>query len=414
VVIRFLALALLGAWAPLAPLPAQRGWTARLSGQGILVYTHVDPIPGGGTLSEGRLVQPILMLDLGALRQHLSLHTTADFEGWTMPHGELAPGAWGEGYVDRRHPHTYVHELMVSAADVFGRLDGAARTTLAVGKGFVPFGTDDPMSRPVERYPVNHHLSQILERALLMAAVQVDRLTLEGALFNGDEPENPGQAPNLERFGDSWSARLTLRPAAGFEYQVSTADVFSPESRVGAGTDARKWSTSLRAERRAGSVSWYGLAEWARTSEAGGVFIFHSLLAEGVARVGRHHSYYRFERTERPEDMRTLDPFRNVRPLVDNSILGIDRWSIHTVGYGVRVGAQSSPVELRPFAEGSYGRIARVGGGLFDPATFYGRDSFWSVTVGVRAGWGLRGHRMGHYGVPMETMETMETMDHAP
>ncbi len=410
-VIRILALTLLGAWAPLAPLPAQRGWTARLSGQGILVYTHVDPVPGGGTLSEARLVQPILMLDLGALRQHLSLHTTADFEGWTMPHGELAPGDWGEGYVDRRHPHTYVHELMVSAADVFGRLDGAARTTLAVGKGFVPFGTDDPMSRPVERYPVNHHLSQILERALLMAAVQVDRLTLEGALFNGDEPENPGQAPNLERFGDSWSARLTLRPAAGFEYQVSMADVFSPESRVGAGTDARKWSTSLRAERRAGSVGWYGLAEWARTSEAGGVFIFHSLLIEGAARTGRHQPYYRLERTERPEDTRTLDPFRNVRPVLDNSILGIDRWSIHTVGYGVRVGVQTSPVEVRPFVESSYGRIARVGGGLFHPAAFYGRDTFWSVTVGVRASWGLRGHRMGHYGVPMEAMETM---DHAP
>ena len=39
-----------------------------------------------------------------------------------MPHGQLATGAYGEGYYDRRHPHTYVHELMLTGADVLGRL----------------------------------------------------------------------------------------------------------------------------------------------------------------------------------------------------------------------------------------------------------------------------------------------------
>jgi hypothetical protein len=60
---------------------------------------------------------------------------------------------------------------------------------------------------------------------------------------------------------------------------------------------------------------------------------------------------------------------------------------------------------LEPFVEVSYGQIAKVGGGLFDPATFYGRDSFRSGSVGLRLDWGMRGHRMGHYGVPMETMD---------
>ena len=142
-------------------LAAQHTPTATLSGQGILIYTHVDPIPGGGTLGEMRLVQPIVMLDATAFGHRLMLHASADFEGWTVPNGELAPGVWGEGYVDRRHPHTYVHELMLSFR--------APHTTISAGKGFVPFGTDDPMSRPVERFPVNHHLSQVLERALAMA-----------------------------------------------------------------------------------------------------------------------------------------------------------------------------------------------------------------------------------------------------
>src|SRR2546426_6549297 len=55
--------------------------------------------------------------------------------------------------------------------------------------------------------------------------------------------------------------------------------------------------------------------------------------------LSRSQPYYRFERTERPEDMRTLDPFRSVRPHLDNSILGTSRWSIHTLGYGLRLGA---------------------------------------------------------------------------
>jgi hypothetical protein len=384
--------------------------TATLSGQAILIYTTVDPIPGGGTLGEVRLVQPIVMLDATGFGRRVLLHASVDFEGWTVPNGELAPGDWGEGYVDRRHPHTYLHELVISFPDVFGRLDGTVRTTLSAGKGFVPFGSDDPMSRPIERFPVNHHLSQLLERALAMAAVSAGRATVEVAAFNGDEPTSPGDTPNLSRFGDSWAARLTLRPVSGIEWQVSTAAVHSPENRPGAGTDARKWSSSIRTDRDLGGVRMYGLAEWARTSEAQGAFVFHTVLFEAGLTAGRHHPYYRFERTERPEESRAFDEFRTVRPLLDNAILGITRWSIHTVGYDVRLRAAKRRLALNPFVELSFGKISTVGGGLFDPAAVYGRDSFRSVSIGLRVDWGMRGHRMGHYGVPME-MPDMSSMD---
>jgi hypothetical protein len=355
------------------------------------------------------------MLDVGALCHRLLLHAAMDFEGWTIPHGELAPGDWGEGFVDRRHPHTYVHELIVSAPALLGRQDGPVRASFAAGKGFVPFGSDDPMSRPVERYPVNHHLSQLLERALAIIAVDAHHATLEATVFNGDEPTRPGQFPNLSRFGDSWAARVTLRPIAGLEWQGSTAFVHSPEDRGGAGTDARKWSSSLRVDRPLHAARLYALAEWARTSEADGFFVFHSALAEAALTAGRHRLYYRFERTDRPEEARTLDPFRTVRPPLDNSTLGTTRWSIHTFGYGVSSTGMHGRLDLEPFAELSTGRIAEVDAGLFDPAAVYGRDTFWSVSVGLRVGTGMRGHRMGHYGVPMEMphMAPMEMSDRA-
>ncbi len=108
---------------------------------------------------------------------------TLNFERWTLDLGELNAGIWGEGYVDRRHPHTFVHELV---ATLQGRMLGLDLSVTG-GKGFAPFGTDDPMVRPFVKYPANHHLAQILERGVLIAAVRRGALLLEGGIFNGDE-----------------------------------------------------------------------------------------------------------------------------------------------------------------------------------------------------------------------------------
>ena len=348
------------------------------------------------------------MAQAGAFSNRLRLVGTFNLEGLTIPDGELTPGAWGEGFVDRRHPHTYFHELMVSAHDLLGQADGATLVSLALGKGFAPFGTDDPMARPVLRYPVNHHLAQILERVVVIAGVRAGPAALEASLFNGDEPERPGQWPKLSRFGDSWSARVTVLPVPRLELQGSHARVRSPEHRPGAGTHQSKWSLSGR---------WadgprYGLVEWARTSEAEGLFVFDSFLAEGAWTTGRHRLHYRFERTERPEEERTLDRFRSVRPHLENSIQGTTRWTIHTAGYGFNLGHAAQPLGAIPFVELSHGRIADSDSGLFDARLFYGKTSFWSVSLGVRLNFGMEMHRMGRYGVAQDTAEEPETVHH--
>lgn len=370
-----------------------RGW---LGAGGVLAYEAASVTPGGGSLGELRLLQPTLMLHAGAWHR-LRATATLNFEGVTIPGGELALGNWGEGFVDRRHPHTYVHELVVSADDLLGSSDGPARVSLTAGKGFAPFGTDDPMVRPFLRFPVNHHLSQILERAVLIGGARTRLVAGEIGLFNGDEPERPGQWPRIGgRFGDSWAARLTLYPGAGTEVQASYADVHSPEHRPGAGTDQAKWSLSARWSRPVGGHPLYGLLEWARTSEANGFFVFHSLLAEGAWAAGRHRLQYRFERTERPEEER-VSRFRSLRPHLENSILGVTRWTVHTAGYTI-AGPDVGGVRLSPLLEVSYGKIHPVGGGVFDVESLYGQDHFWSLSVGVRVGAGMSMHRMGRYG----------------
>ncbi len=380
---------------------AQSAPWARVGVGAILAYERSDIVPGGGSanaggaLGEVRVVRPAIMG--AAVWRRLRLVGMLNLEGAAIPDGELALGDWGEGFVDRRHPHTYLHEFVFSATDLLGRHDGSAGLSVSAGKGFAPFGTDDPMVRPFLRYPVNHHLSQILERAVAIAAVRTRIVSAEVGLFNGDEPERPGQWPRVGgRFGDSWAVRLSAYPAAGLELQASHARVHSPEHRPGAGTDQVKWNLSTRWSRRVGRYPVYGLVEWARTSEAGGFFIFHSILAEGAWTAGRHRLQYRFERTERPEEER-ISGFRSLRPHLENSILGTTRWTVHTAGYEVAA-VRNSRFRLSPVVEISYGRIAEVGGGVFDVANAYGKNHFWSLSLGLRLGAGLGIHRMGRYG----------------
>ncbi|HET6797427.1 MAG TPA: hypothetical protein VFH40_09725, partial [Gemmatimonadales bacterium] len=190
------------------PAGAQDRPSIELGAHGVFEFTRADPIPGNRSLSEVRLVQPSIMLHAVALDNRLRLLGMLNLEGQTIPDGELTPGDWGEGFVDRRHPHTYVHELTLAIDQMVTRGKWPVRLSLVGGKGFAPFGTDDPMSRPVLRYPVNHHLAQILERVIGIAGVRAGPVLLEGGLFNGDEPERPGQWPRFSRFGDSWSSRL--------------------------------------------------------------------------------------------------------------------------------------------------------------------------------------------------------------
>jgi len=371
--------------------------SVRWGAQAFPALTETNVVPGARSLGEARVLLPVAMLHAAALGGRLRLVATANFEKYTIPHGELAPGNWGESFEDRRHPHTLVHELML--------VGGGPHYFVAAGKGFVPFGTDDPMTRPAVLFPVNHHLSQILERAVAMAGLGMRWGSLEGAVFNGDEPISPGSWPAWDRFGDSWALRLTVRPVPGLETQASHAWVHSPENRPGAGPDDRKTSVSARWERG----RWYGELEWARTATADGFFVFRSVLGEGALQLPGHRPYVRIERSERPEEERVFaSPFRTRRPLFENSILGITRWTIVTAGDAIEL--RRGMLRYAPFLEASWIGIARVGGGVFDPATFYGREHGASITVGIRLAIGMTMHRMGRYDLTPAEGNTRMTM----
>lgn len=378
--------------------PERARWS--LGAQAIPLATHATPAVNGEARTEAYLTQPMVMAHAGLAGGRVELMGTLNLEGLTLRRGELNAGIWGEGYVDRRHPHTYLHEAVAVLRPL--PAGGPLDLSLTVGKGFVPFGTDDPMVRPFVKFPANHHLAQVLERTVAVAAVRGGPVLLEGALFNGDEPEGPGDLPRLRRFGDSWALRGTLEPVPGMEASVSHARLESPEHPQGGVLDQRKWSAALRWERGGGAERRdYALLEWARTGEydlGREAFRFPTLLAEGALRRRGVEVAARWERTDRPEGERLIDPFRTPVPHHDISILGITRWRIATLGASTGV-APRGPVRLRPFVEASHLRASRVQpGSFFVPAEFYGAERMWSLSAGVRVEAGSMHGRMGRYG----------------
>ena len=95
-----------------------------LSAMATVVSTTASPAQSGRSRTEIQLTQPMLAARGARFAGVLQYSAMLNAEHWTMPNGEPVPGIWGEGFVERRHPHTVVHEVMLSAAGQRGALQG--------------------------------------------------------------------------------------------------------------------------------------------------------------------------------------------------------------------------------------------------------------------------------------------------
>ena len=374
------------------------------------LVTRASHTPGDRTLTEAYLTQPIIGATLHARR--LRAMGMLNLEGATLRRGELDAGAWGEGYVDRRHPHAYLHELVLGVESRPGALAGS----IYAGRGFVPFGSDDPMARPFVSYPVDHHLAQIIERLMLVAAARAGPLAIEAATFGGDEPIDPSTLPLARRMGDSWSLRATLAGRAlpillgRTELTASYANVKSPEYREGQGLDQRKAHVSLRLEHDGSLLTRYALVELARTTDVDrgrDLYTFDAALAEGALCRGGAGVALRWERSDRPEEERLLDLFRAARPATDVSILGVTRWTTLTGAVSLPV-LRADAIHVAPFVEVARVTADRTSAAVFDPVRVYGSTGMWRLAAGVRVAGGRAPHtRMGRYGVASDNFSAM-------
>jgi hypothetical protein len=392
---------------PAEGVPGVHSMTMREIGGGWMVMgmAQAFPIVTAGLADEGSplretepyLTQPALMLNLESPGQRLVLRTTLNFEALTQPDGELTFGGWGEGFIDRRHPHTLLHEAMVSA-NLWNFAGGAL--SISAGKGFAPYGTDDPMSRPVAKYPTNHHLSQILERWTANVVYVRGAWSLEAGLFGGQEPDGPYDFSNISSFGDSWSTRVIRRfggMGTGAPWEVSASYGSVAETHHGEKDRTALVNGYLR---HAGVHRWgtlYGMVEASRSEPEGDARGYYALVGETMAGMGRHRPYLRMELATRPEYERETDEDGFFRYDHDAHAIGSSRWLIASAGYGWQV--SGSPLGAIPFVEAQHNRVWG-GRGDIDPQALFGGSSFWSVSAGVRLFLGSGGPmRMGSYGL---------------
>lgn len=382
------------------------GWMALGMAQAFPTITFATPSSDGTALGETGvyLTQPAIMLNIESRGSRVVLRTTLNFEGITQPDGELTFGGWGEGFIDKRHPHTLLHEFMLSGN--FFR--GENSFSLSAGKGFAPYGTDDPMSRPIVKYPTNHHLSQALERWTVNGVAQLGQWSIEAGVFGGAEPTSPYDFSNIETFADSWSARVTRRfggeDMGAWPLELSVSHAYIVEEHHEELSNTRLYNAAIRHQDRHGPVGMYALAEASLSNPQHGDGFF-SILGEGSLTIGRHKPYGRIEYATRPEYERvgapgTADFFRYHH---DDEPIGATRWLILTGGYGFNaVGTSSS---LRPYVEAQYNKVRSERGDI-DPRALFGRSGFWSISLGGRIFLGGEAMRMGTYGIldPMTRM----------
>lgn len=383
------------------------GWRLAGMAQAFPVLTVGAPGLDGSALrrTEAYLTQPAIMANLIGPGDTFVLHATLNLEALTQEDGELTFGAWGEGFLDSRHPHTLLHEMMLS---VNAWDTGVGALALSAGKGFAPYGTPDPMSRPGLKYPTNHHLSQILERWTLNGAWVRGGWSVEAGVFAGGEPEGPYDPGSLDGFGASWSARISrhwgggVAPFAAWEAAASRGSV--EEEHHGETERTALWNVYLRHSRPIATGDVYVLAE-ASLGEPEHGDAYFSALVEARLAARRHQPYARIEVATRPEYVREALPgdpgfFRYDH---DAEAIGATRWLIATLGWGREL--TGDPLSVRPFVEVQYHAVREERGGI-DPRALYGSDAFWSLSLGARIFLGGDPMRMGSYGV-LDSMTAM-------
>lgn len=377
------------------------GWQAMGMAQVFPVMTAASARTERSLLSTAGLyaTQPAIMLNVASPSRRLVLRTTLNFEELTQENGELTYGGWGEGFIDARHPHTLLHEAMLSL-NLWNV--GGGTLSLSGGKGFAPFGTDDPMARPALKFPTNHHLSQVLERFTVNGAFLWKGWGLEAGIFGGQEPEDAYDFSNIESFGDSWSARLSRRfgdpgPFATWELSASFASI--DEEHHGEAETTELLNGAIRHARAHSFGRLYALVEGSRSNPEAGRGHW-SALGETQLSLGRgwrHQPYARVELATRPEYERQGAPgtagfFRYAHGAHET---GATRWVVTTLGYGYETSAL--PVSVRPFVELQHNAVRAARGGI-DPRALYGDRSFWTVSAGARLYFGGGAMRMGSYG----------------
>jgi hypothetical protein len=221
----------------------------------------------------------------------------------------------GRPLVDHQHPHNVFAELSLYytrplADKISWLLYGGPVGEPALGP--VAFmhrasAAELPMA------PLSHHLQDSTHTSfgVVTTGLIVDRIKIEGSLFNGREP-------NEQRYGiqlaalDSWSARLSVAPSVRWTVQYSYGRLEHPEA-LEPGSERRQ-SASIEYVRPFDHGSWATSAIWGRKHKELENHNLNSYLLESTVNFrARNYAFSRLELVDKDElfpDEPSLHTFR--------------------------------------------------------------------------------------------------------
>ena len=246
------------------------------------------------------------------------------------------------------------------------------------------------MVRPFEKYPVNHHLAQVLERVVAVGAVRGSGDRRGGERSTATSRSARRRRPTFDRFGDSWSSRLTLLPLAGVELSGSIARVDSPEMRSGAWTRSaqgeRRRAVQSRRRRTRGATRWSNGRTRTSSIAASGSRRCRSVLVEGAyCRAG---VIVARARSSAPIVRRKSDwPIhfaRRARRSISRN-LGVSRWTTVTLIVSRACGARPASFRRDRSSRSRASVRRRETRRVSSIRSFrYGADRMWMISAGVR------------------------------
>jgi hypothetical protein len=258
----------------------------------------------------------------------------------------------GRALVDHQHPHNVFAELaalyMLPLNDkVSWLLHGGPSAEPALGP--VTYihrqsASEDPAA------PLGHHWQDSTHTSfgVVTTGFIVDRVKIEGSVFNGHEPNEQRWSIQLAAL-NSWSVRGTVAPARNWTAQYSYGLLIHPEA-LEPGSQRRQ-TASVEYDRPLQNGNWATSLIWGRVQKDFENFPLNSYLLEStVSFLQRNYAYTRVELVDKDELFPNVSgnptyrigayTFGGVRDLLHNH-----EWQF---GVGADVTFYSKPAVLNP------------------------------------------------------------------
>jgi hypothetical protein len=209
----------------------------------------------------------------------------------------------GQPLVDHQHPH-----------NVFGEL--SAFYTLPVAKNIWWLWYGGPSAEPalgpvtfmhrasaseLPAAPLGHHLEDSTHTGfgVVTTGLVLDRLKVEGSVFNGREPNEKRWSIQLAEL-DSWSLRASVAPSRNWTAQYSYGRLIHPEA-LEPGNEERQ-SASVAYNRPFTDGNWSLTAVWGRKHKQETATNLNSYLLESTVHFRRcNYAYTRLELVDKDE-----------------------------------------------------------------------------------------------------------------